>query len=43
MGAAVCDRIDQRAEAGVNYVVIQPMPPMEGARFFGERIIHRYA
>jgi FMNH2-dependent dimethyl sulfone monooxygenase len=41
--AAVCDRIDRWAEAGVDYVVIQPMPPMEGARFFGERIIHRYA
>jgi len=41
--AAVCDRIDQWAEAGVDYVVIQPMPPLEGARFFGEQIIHRYA
>lgn len=39
---AVCDRIDQWAEAGVNYIVIQPMPPIDGARFFGERIIHRY-
>jgi FMNH2-dependent dimethyl sulfone monooxygenase len=41
--AAVCDRIDRWAEAGVDYVVIQPMPPMEGARFFGEKIINRYA
>jgi alkanesulfonate monooxygenase SsuD/methylene tetrahydromethanopterin reductase-like flavin-dependent oxidoreductase (luciferase family) len=40
--AAVCERIDRWAEAGVDYVVIQPMPPIEGARFFGERIIHRY-
>ena len=40
--AAVCERIDRWAEAGVNYVVIQPMPPIEGTRFFGERIIHRY-
>jgi FMNH2-dependent dimethyl sulfone monooxygenase len=41
--AAVCERIDRWAEAGVDHVVIQPMPPIEGARFFGERIIHRYA
>jgi FMNH2-dependent dimethyl sulfone monooxygenase len=40
--AAVCERIDRWAEAGVNYIVIQPMPPMEGARFFGEKVIHRY-
>jgi len=40
--AAVCERIDRWAEAGVDYVVIQPMPPIEGTRFFGERIIHRY-
>jgi FMNH2-dependent dimethyl sulfone monooxygenase len=40
--AAVCERIDRWAEAGVDYVVIQPMPPIEGARFFGERIIHRF-
>jgi len=41
--AAVCERIDRWAEAGVDYVVIQPMPPIKGTRFFGERIIHRYA
>jgi alkanesulfonate monooxygenase SsuD/methylene tetrahydromethanopterin reductase-like flavin-dependent oxidoreductase (luciferase family) len=40
--AAVCARIDRWIEAGVDYVVIQPMPPIEGARFFGEKIIHRY-
>lgn len=40
---AVCDRLDQWAEAGVDQVVIQPMPPIEGTRFFGEKIIHRYA
>jgi len=39
----VSARLDAWAEAGVDYVVIQPMPPMEGTRFFGERIIHRYA
>ena len=36
-------RIDAWVEAGVDHVVIQPMPPMEGTRFFGEKIIHRYA
>ncbi len=41
--AQVRDRIDAWAEAGVNHVVIQPMPPMEGARFFGDKIIHHYA
>jgi FMNH2-dependent dimethyl sulfone monooxygenase len=41
--AAVCDRLDRWAEAGVDQVVIQPMPPIEGTRFFGEKIIHRYA
>lgn len=40
--AAVCARIDAWAEAGVDHVVIQPMPPMDGTRFFGEKIIHRY-
>jgi len=39
----VRDRIDAWAEAGVSHVVIQPMPPMEGTRFFGEKIIHHYA
>jgi len=41
--AQVCERIDAWVEAGVDHVVIQPMPPMEGMRFFGEKIIHRYA
>jgi len=40
---AVCARIDQWAEAGVDYVIIQPMPPIDGTRFFGEKIIHHYA
>lgn len=40
--AQVCDRIDRWADAGVDHIVIQPMPPMEGTRFFGEKIIHRY-
>ncbi|MDA0305742.1 MAG: hypothetical protein O3B76_05570 [Proteobacteria bacterium] len=39
----VRDRIDAWAEAGVSHVVIQPMPPIEGTRFFGEKIIHHYA
>jgi len=39
----VRDRIDAWAEAGVRHVVIQPMPPIEGTRFFGEKIIHHYA
>lgn len=39
----VRERIDAWAEAGVSHVVIQPMPPMEGTRFFGEKIIHHYA
>ena len=41
--AQVCERIDAWVEAGVDHVVIQPMPPMEGTRFFGEKIIHHYA
>ena len=41
--AQVRDRIDAWAEAGVDHVVIQPMPPMEGTRFFGDKIIHHYA
>ena len=41
--AQVRDRIDAWVEAGVDHVVIQPMPPMEGTRFFGEKILHRYA
>jgi len=40
---AVRARIDQWAEAGVDYVIIQPMPPIDGTRFFGEKIIHHYA
>jgi len=41
--ARVRDRIDAWVEAGVEDIVIQPMPPMEGIRFFGEKIIHHYA
>jgi dimethylsulfone monooxygenase len=40
--ARVRERIDAWAEAGVDHIVIQPMPPMDGARFFGEKIIHHY-
>jgi len=38
----VRERIDQWIDAGVSHIVIQPMPPMEGTRFFGEKIIHHY-
>ncbi len=41
--AAVSDRIDEWIDAGVDYIVIQPMPPIDGMRFFGEKIIHLYA
>ena len=41
--AEVRERIDAWIEAGVDHVVIQPMPPVEGTRFFGEKIIHHYA
>ena len=40
--AQVRERIDAWADAGVDHVVIQPMPPMEGTRFFGDKIIHHY-
>lgn len=36
------NRIDQWVEAGVNYIVIQPMPPMKGMRSFGEKILPHY-
>ncbi len=39
----VRERIDAWIEAGVNYVVIQPMPPREGLREFGERVIPLYS
>ena len=41
--AQVRDRIDEWIDAGVDHIVFQPMPPMEGTRFFGEKIIHHYA
>ena len=41
--AEVRARIDAWAAAGVNHVVIQPMPPIDGTRFFGEKIIPHYA
>lgn len=41
--ARVRDRIDAWVDAGVGDIVIQPMPPMEGMRFFGEKIIPHYA
>ena len=41
--ARVCDRIDEWIDAGVTNIVVQPMPPMEGMRFIGEKILHRYS
>lgn len=38
----VRERIDQWAEAGVDHIVIQPMPPVEGIRFFGEKVLPHY-
>jgi hypothetical protein len=32
----------ETAHLGVDHVVIQPMPPIEGTRFFGARIIRHY-
>lgn len=40
---AMCARVDEWIDAGVDYLVIQPMPPMEGTRFFGEHVIARFA
>ena len=40
--ARVRDRIDAWVEAGVDHVVIQPMPPMEGTAFFGEKVLPHY-
>jgi FMNH2-dependent dimethyl sulfone monooxygenase len=36
-------RIEEWAAAGADYVVIQPMPPIDGMRFFGEKILPRFA
>ncbi len=41
--SGVRDRIAAWVEAGVGDIVIQPMPPMEGIRFFGEKVIHHFA
>lgn len=35
-------RLAEWAEAGVDYIVIQPMPPLAGLREFGERILPDY-
>ncbi|MFQ5937347.1 MAG: LLM class flavin-dependent oxidoreductase [Acidiferrobacterales bacterium] len=40
--SAMSERVDQWKEAGADYIVIQPMPPMEGTRFFGEQVLSRY-
>ncbi len=39
---SMCERIRQWIEAGVDYLVIQPMPPMEGTRFFGEKVLPKF-
>ncbi|MGQ9368177.1 LLM class flavin-dependent oxidoreductase [Azospirillum sp. ST 5-10] len=39
----VRERLDQWIAAGVDHVVIQPMPPVDGMRRFGERILPDYA
>ena len=39
----VRERLDRWIEAGVDHVVIQPMPPVDGMRRFGERILPDYA
>lgn len=39
---AVHERIAAWAQAGVDYVVVQPMPPIEGLRVFGEQILPTY-
>lgn len=36
------ERIAEWMQAGVDYFVIQPMPPMEGMRQFGEKILSAY-
>lgn len=41
--ASMHERLQQWAQAGADYIVIQPMPPMQGLRFFGERVLPRYA
>lgn len=38
----VCERIDQWVEAGTGDIVIQPMPPIEGIRFFGDKVLPKY-
>jgi len=40
---AVRERLHQWSEAGVDYVVIQPMPPVEGMRFFGDKILPEFS
>lgn len=37
------DRLNEWVAAGVDYVVIQPMPPIEGMRFFGEKILPAFS
>lgn len=41
--ARVRARIDAWIDAGVDHIVIQPMPPMEGMRFIGEKILPHYS
>ncbi len=36
------ERVQQWAEAGADNIVIQPMPPIDGMRFFGEKILPHF-
>lgn len=40
--ARIHARLAEWAEVGVDYIVIQPMPPMEGMREFGEKVLPAY-
>jgi len=40
---AMAERIQQWINVGVDYVVIQPMPPVDGMRSFGEQVLPRFS
>jgi FMNH2-dependent dimethyl sulfone monooxygenase len=40
---AMVERLARWVEAGADHVVIQPMPPVDGMRFFGENVLPRLA
>lgn len=39
----VKERLHEWVEAGVDYVVIQPMPPIDGMRIFGEKVLPHFS